>query len=159
VIARESGEQIHHRHMQASPVSRGEYTPGLDYILEASGIASVETEEDATLAIDVSVWKSNGAVVIMDIVGGTVTIGEQEYDIKMGYALYSVHYNIFRSAALAVADNGDVVALRLHGSSMVNAELAVAPNGEPVELSFDGGARHRNSLDGWTLVLDGTLRP
>lgn len=158
-VAKESGEQIHQRHMQASPASRGEYTPGLDYTLEAAGVASGETEQDATLTMEVSVWKSNKAVVIMDVVGGTVTVGDEEYDIRVGYALYSIQHNVFRSGALVVADNGDVFALKLDGTSMAAMRLATTPDGEPVELAFDGNAQPRNSLDGWTLVLDGTLQP
>ncbi|MGI0048470.1 MAG: hypothetical protein ACREAW_02920, partial [Nitrososphaera sp.] len=153
LAARESGEQIHQRHMQANPASRGEYSPGLDYTLEASGTAG---EQDATLAMDISVWKSNGAVVIMDIVGGTATIVGEEYDIKVGYALYSIRHNVFRSAALAVADNGDVFALRLHGVAGAESELATAASGAPVELAFDGSAQ---SFGGWTLELNGTLQP
>jgi hypothetical protein len=153
VAARESGEQIHQRHMQANPASRGEYSPGLNYTLETSGTAG---EQDATLAIDISVWKSNGAVIIMDIVGGTATVGGEEYDIKVGYALYSIHHNVFRSAALAVADNDDVFALRLHGVADAEAELAATAGGAPVELAFDGIAQ---SFGGWTLKLDGTLQP
>jgi hypothetical protein len=160
IVAKESGEKIHQRHMQASPASRGEYSPGLDYTLEASGTASGETEEDATLAMAISVWKSNGAVVILDVVGGTVTVGGEEYDIKMGYALYSIRHNVFRSAALAMADNGDMFALKLHGTSEgADVELATIAGGEPVELAFDGNAQFRNSPDGWVLELDGTLQP
>lgn len=159
IVARESGEQIHQRHMQASPASRGGYTPGLDYTLEASGVASGETEQDATLAMDISVWKSNGAIVIMDVVGGTVTVGEQEYDIVMGYALYSIRHNVFRSAALAVGNDGDVLALRLHGVADAESELATGAGGAPVELAFDGDAQYRNMLDEWTLELDGTIQP
>jgi hypothetical protein len=110
--------------------------------------------------MDISVWKSNSAVIIMDVVGGTATVGEQEYEIKIGYALFSIRHNVFRSAALAVADNGDVLALRLHGTSdTVDMELATAAGGDPVELAFSGSAQHRNSLGGWTLELDGTLQP
>jgi hypothetical protein len=159
IVAKGSGEQIHQRHMQASPASRGEYTPGLDYTLEASGTASGETEQDATLAMDISVWKSNSAIVIMDVVGGTITVGQQEYEIVVGYGIYSVRHNVFRSAALAVADNGEVLALRLYGvAGTGSVELATAAGEGPVELAFDGNA-HRNSVDEWVLVLDGTLQP
>jgi hypothetical protein len=159
LAARESGEQMHQRHVQASPASRGGYSPGLDYTLEAAGVASGEAEQDATLAMDVSVWKSNGAVVILDVVGGTVTVGDQEYDIVVGYALYSIRHDVFRSAALAVGDDGSVLALRLHGVADAEAELATGAGGAAVELAFDGNARHGNSLGGWTLELDGTLQP
>jgi hypothetical protein len=109
--------------------------------------------------MDISVWKSNNVVVIMDVVGGTVTVGQQEYEIAVGYGIYSVRHNVLGSAALAVADNGEVLALRLYGvAGTGSVELATAAGGGPVELAFDGNAQ-RNSLDEWVLVLDGTLQP
>ncbi|HXV46333.1 MAG TPA: hypothetical protein VD736_06640 [Nitrososphaera sp.] len=155
IAARESGEQIHQRHMQASPASRGEYTPGLDYALEASGATSGETNEEATLVMDISVWKSNGAVVIMDVIGGTVNVGNQDYDIHVGYALYSIQHNVFRSAALAVGEDGDVLALRLYGTSLSDVKLATPAGGTPVGLAFEGD---RNLLGGWTLEMDGAIQ-
>jgi hypothetical protein len=159
LAAGESGEHIHRKHMQASPASVGEYSPGFNYTLEADGVASGETQGDAALTLDVSVWKSNGAVVILDVVGGTVKVGEKEYEVKLGYALYSVRHNVFRSSALAVAGDGDVLALRLYGTSgTAGAKLAAASGGEPVELAFKDDTPHRNKLGGWTLALDGTLQ-
>jgi hypothetical protein len=156
VVARESGGEIHQRHMQANPASRGEYIPGLGYMLQAGGAASGETDENVQLEIGVSVWKSNGAVVIMDVIGGTILIGNEEYDIHVGYALYSIQHNVFRSAALAASEDGDVLALRLYGTSTSDVKLATAPGGTPVELAFDG-AQNMNVLDEWTLELAGTL--
>jgi len=93
----------------------------------------------------------------MDVVGGTISVGEQEYEIALGYALYSVRHNVFRSAALVVAENGEVLPLRLHGTSMAHVQLAATAGGGPLELGFRDNTLYRNSLDGWTLVLDGTL--
>jgi len=155
---RESGEQIHQRHISANPASPGEYTPGLDFTLKAEGSASGDTEQDAEITIDVSVWKSNGAIVIMDVTGGTVTIGDKEYEIKVGYALYSLHHNVFRSAAIAVGEDGSALPLRLYGTADADAELAARAGGDPVKLAFDD-AQQKNFLDEWAFKLDGNIQP
>lgn len=85
VVATESGQEIHQRHMQANHTSADNYSPGLNYLLEPEGVAN--ESNDMTLAMDSSVWKSNGAVVLMDVVGGTISVGEEEYKIALGYAL------------------------------------------------------------------------
>jgi hypothetical protein len=81
-------------------------------------------------------------------------VGNQEYDIHVGYALYSIQHNVFRTAALAVGEDGDVLALRLYGTSSSDVELAKAAGGAPVELAFEGD---RNVLGGWTLEMDGAI--
>lgn len=159
IIARESGDEIHQRHIQANPSSTGNYSPGLEYRFEAAGTGISNGTREVTMAMDISVWKSNGAVVIMDVIGGTITVGEEEYDIALGYALYSVRHSGFRSAALAVAENGDVLVLKLYGSSMADVQLAATAGGAPLGLTFGDEAQHkRSSLDSWTLVLEGTLK-
>jgi hypothetical protein len=160
ILAHNSGEQVHQRHMQASPASSGKYSPGLNYTLQATGVATKGMRDEtrnATVTVEISVWKSTPAIVIMDVVGGTVKIGDEEYDIKIGYALYSTQYDIFRSSSLAVSGNGDVFAFSLRG--MTEAELPAASGGAPVELTFDNNNEgYRNSLNGWDLALDGTLQ-
>ncbi len=162
IVAKESGEQIHQRHMEAAPASPGKYSPGLNYTLKATGTATgVQGESrDVSLTMDVSVWKSNGAVLILDVVGGTVRIGDETHDIELGYALYSIQHNIFRSSALVTADNGDVFVLKLRGSAEMateGIELPTTSEGDPVELKFDEDNMGKNSLDGWKLTLNGTL--
>src|SRR6185503_12500490 len=107
--------------------------------------------------VEISVWKSNPAIVILDVVGGIVRIGNEEYDIKLGYALYSTQHNVFRSSSLAVSGNEDVFAFSLRG--MTGVELPSASGGAPVELTFDdSNIGYGNSLDGWNLALDGKLQ-
>lgn len=160
IVARENGRDIHERHMRAEPRSVGDYAPGLDYTLEAAGVATGGMQDsDVALTMDASVWKSNGAVVIMDVVGGTVTLGEQEYEIKLGYALYalySLNHDVFRSSALVESDDGDVFTLRLRGVAATGAELPTS-GGATIELVFEGNAHQMNSLDEGNLLLEGTL--
>lgn len=154
IVAREHGRDIHQRHMQANPASIGDYPPGTGYALEASGES--QDAEQVSLAVDASVWKSNGAIVIMDIVGGTVTLGDEEYDVRVGYALYSLNHDVFRVAALAVSEDGDVSVLKLRGT--VASGTGLEPSaGASIELAFEGDGRHMNSLDEMELVLEGTL--
>lgn len=158
IVAQTSGEQVHQRHMQANPASPGKYSPGLNYTLQATGVATKGGEtRNATVTVEISVWKSNPAIVILDVVGGTVRIGNEEYDIKLGYALYSIQHNVFRSSSLAMSGNEDVFAFSLRG--MTGVELPSASGGAPVELTFDdSNIGYGNSLDGWNLALDGKLQ-
>lgn len=153
IVAREHGRDIHQRHMNANPASVGDYSPGTEYALEASGES--QDAGQVSLAIDASVWKSNGAIVIMDLVGGTVTAGDKEYEVMVGYALYSLNHDVFRSAALVVSEDGDVSVLKLRGTA---SGTGLEPSGgSSVELAFEGDGRHMNSLDGLELTLEGTL--
>lgn len=160
IVAGESGRQIHERHMQANPRSSGPYEPGRDYTLEVVGVATDGMQgsaKDIALIIDMSVWKSNGAVVIIDIVDGTVTLGEEEYEIKLGYALYSQNHSVFRSAALVESVDGDVFTLKLRGTMAAGSELP-ASEGAVSGLEFEGNAHQMNSLDGLNLMLQGTIK-
>jgi hypothetical protein len=156
IVAKESGEQIHQRHMEAAPASPGKYSSGLNYTLEATGTATSMQGESrsVSLTMDISVWKSNGAVLILDVVGGTVKIGDETHDIELGYALYSIQHNVLRSSSLVTADSGDVFVLKLRGSAGIGVELPTTSEGEPIALMFD---EDKNSLDGWKLTLNGTL--
>lgn len=153
IVAREHGRDIHQRHMQANPASVGGYSPGLEYTLEASGES--QSTEQVSLTIDTAVWKSNGAIVIMDVVGGTVMIGDEEHEVRVGYALYSLNHDVFRAAALVVSEDGDVSVLKLRGTATSGTGLE--PSDGTVELAFEGDGRHRNSLDGQELTLEGSL--
>jgi hypothetical protein len=153
IVAREHGRDIHQRHMNANPASVGDYSPGQEYTLEASGES--QDAEQVSVTIDASVWKSNGAIVIMDIIGGTVTAADGEYEVMVGYALYSLNHDVFRAAALVVSEDGDVSVLKLRGTAAPGTGLE--PSGASVELAFKGDGRHMNSLNGRELTLEGSL--
>ncbi|NOJ27402.1 MAG: hypothetical protein DA330_05265 [Nitrososphaera sp.] len=144
MVARENGMQIHQRHMNDSPSSIGQYAPGLDYTVSAEGM-----DDEVTLSMDVAVWKSNGQILFLDVVGGTVSIGDQQYEIKLGYTIYSMQNNALRTNALVVAENGDVYVLKLRG---------VTESDLPLQGSVGVDFGKTSSLNGRTIELSGTIQ-
>ncbi len=144
MVAKESGAQIHQRHMNDSPSSIGNYAPGLDYTVSAEGM-----DDEVTLSMDVSVWKSNGQILFLDVVGGMVSIGDQQYEIELGYTMYSVQNNALRTNALVSAENGDVYVLKLRG---------VTESDLPMQGSVGVDFGKASFLNGQTIELSGTIQ-
>lgn len=144
MVARENGMQIHQRHMNDLPSSIGQYAPGLDYTVSAEGM-----DDEVALSMDVSVWKSNGQILFLDVVGGTVSTGDQQYEIELGYTIYSMQNNALRTNALVSAENGDVYVLKLRG---------VTESDLPMQGSVGVDFGKASSLNGQTIELSGTIQ-
>lgn len=146
MVARENGMQIHQRHMNDLPSSIGQYAPGLDYTVRSEGLAA---DDEVALSMDVSVWKSNGQILFLDVVGGTVSTGDQQYEIELGYTIYSMQNNALRTNALVSAENGDVYVLKLRG---------VTESDLPMQGSVGVDFGKASSLNGQTIELSGTIQ-
>jgi hypothetical protein len=187
IVSTTDAREEHKRRIRASPASPGDYQPGLSYTLEANGTALPilhEEESDSTVinstdtagnsteatpevanvgtdvAIDMAVWKSNKALILFNILGGTVEVDGQTYTVEIGYALYSIDHDVMRLHAFVSDDSGDILKLKLRGSA-VDGEEAEFPTtaGESIDLLFEGGSGHgRSALSGDSkLMLGGTL--
>ncbi|MGI0013826.1 MAG: hypothetical protein ACREBU_10355, partial [Nitrososphaera sp.] len=114
---------------------------------------------EAELDIDMAVWKSNKALILLNVLGGTVEVDGEIYNVEIGYALYSLHHDVMRIGAFVSDDSGNVYKLKLRGyAGGEDAEFPMSPGGS-IDLEFEGkGGPGRNSLNsGWILELDGTL--
>lgn len=151
IVTTINGTTIHERHRSQNAASPGEYDPGWDYNLLAAGTAN---ETDATVDIDLGVWKSNRAVILLDVIGGTVEIENQTYTVVLGYALHSISHDTFRVGALAVDDDGNVYKLKMRGSA-VNDEAEFPTESGSIELTFDGSSSNR--FGDWELTMDCTI--
>ena len=106
--------------------------------------------------IDMAVWKSNRALILLDLLGGTVEIGNQTYTVVIGYGLYSVQHDATKIALLAVDQDGNVVKVRLHGTGPEDSEFPMQSGS--IDLTFDGGASSwKESLGEWKLHLEGEV--
>ena len=155
-----TGAEIHQRHLNAQPASTGDYQLGWNYSLTATGIAEGDDDMLATAVVetDLVVWKSNKAVILLDVIGGQVEIGNQTYTIVIGYALYSIQADILRINALVIDDaTGDVLKLKMRGSPVAeDAEFPMETGS--LELEFEGNSGpSKNELDRWELMLEGTV--
>ncbi|HEY7733670.1 MAG TPA: hypothetical protein VIB07_02640 [Nitrososphaera sp.] len=161
IISRLDGKEIHKRRMNANPASPGDYDPGWNYTLIANGTAehsAIDEDSAANVTIDMAVWKSNRALILMSVLDGTVAVGAEEYEVELGYALYSVNHNAMRLFAFVSDDSGGIYKLKLRGHAAEDSEF---PNsaGESIEMRFDGNSGPgRNSLNhDWELMLEGTI--
>jgi autotransporter translocation and assembly factor TamB len=162
IVTTTNGTRIHEKHRSEKAASPGEYQLGWNYTLMANGTAvqrgQTETSGNATATVNVNmtVWKSTGAIILLDVIDGTVEIGNQTYTVVLGYALYTIHYDTFRIGALAVDDDGNVYKLRLTGTATdSDAEFPMESNS--IELNFGGSRGPPDRFEDWDLTLKGTV--
>jgi hypothetical protein len=161
IVSTNTASEIHERHIQAQPASPGPYEPGLEYMLTTAGTAeNDDMVEDAELNLEAAVWKSNNALVFLDILGGDVTIGDKTYEIVLGYGLFSMNSDTLRARAFAVDDAGDVFVLKLRGVAEMHEEMPEDENElDSLHLMFEGNSGpSKNELNGWELFLDGAIQ-
>ncbi len=161
IISRLDGKEIHKRRINANPASPGDYDPGWNYTLVANGTAehrAIDEDSTANVTIDLGVWKSNRALILMSVLDGTVEVGGEEYEVELGYALYSVNHNVMRLFAFVSDDSGGIYKLKLRGHAAEDSEFPDSA-GESIEMTFGGnGGPGRNSLNhDWELMLKGTI--
>jgi len=157
IVENHDARETHERHTSAHPASPGEYEPGTEYVLSATGSADNNTTtEIAEVSATLGVWKSVESLVLFDVLDGTVDVGDKSYTIQLGYAIYSNHGDVLRLRALATDDaTGDIVRLSLRGEADGSAELP--KESEPaITLAFEGNSgMFKNEVDGWELTMDG----
>lgn len=164
IVSTTSGAEIHERHRNSNPHSPGEYDPGWNYTLEADGTAlqaadgeSLMQEEDVTIDIDMSVWKSNRAIILLDVLGGTVEIENIDYTVRIGYALYSIQHDAMKVVALATDDDGNVFKLKLRGGAVDEADQFPMESGS-IDLIFGGDIdQSNNRFEEWGLLTEGSV--
>ena len=162
IVSTMTGAEIHERHRNSNPHSPGEYDPGWNYTLNADGTAMQAAdseslmEEDVTIDIDMSVWKSNRAIILLDVVGGTVEIENNQYTVRIGYALYSIQHDVMKVVALATDDEGNVSKLRLRGSAVDGDQFPMESGS--IDLIFGGDIdQSNNRFEEWGLLAEGTV--
>jgi hypothetical protein len=163
IVSTISGQEIHEKHRKADPASPGDYGPGWNYTLSADGSAMSSDENrmvgpiaNATVSIDMAVWKSTSAIILLDVLDGTIELDDREYSVKVGYVIYSTQHGAMKVAALAVDDDGNIVKLRLLGSADEEGVQFPAESGS-IDLIFVGSVQQSGDMPSWDLVLDGDV--
>jgi len=158
IVTSTSGAEIHERHRNANGASPGEYRPGWNYTLNADGEAMHAARDnlvhEVNATINMSVWRSNSAIILLDVVGGTVEVDDQDYNVRIGYAIYSVRHNAMMLAALATDDDGNVFSLKLRGSAVDESDRFPMESGS-IDIVFGGDVNNR--FEDWNLLLKGTV--
>jgi hypothetical protein len=103
--------ETHRLHIGLNVPSVKPYVSNLNYTLTAEGTAvsmiDSSVTENASVTVQLSVWKSNNRIVAMDVLGGTVTIDDREETISAGSGYYLPHIKMLRVAGLVSYDTED----------------------------------------------------
>ena len=181
IVSRINAADEHKRRLNANPASTGDYEPRWNYTLTAEGTATARADDDAIessvnstgtnsttlqvvgdgeveVEIDMGVWKSNRALVLLSVLDGTVVVDDETYTVELGYALYSVNHNAMRIGAFVSDEDGNIYKLKLRGTATgEDAEFPMA-SGESIDMTFEGNSGPaRNSFSSWNLELEGTV--
>jgi hypothetical protein len=177
IVTKIRADDEHRKRLVANPASTGDYRPGWNYTLTANGMAlpngnnedqafdalvpsDISALEDAmvTIEMDMGVWKSNRALILLSILDGNVEVEDRTFTVELGYALYSVHHDVMRIGAFVSDDAGNIYKLKLRGSASGDDPAFPIESGDTVDLVFEGNSGPaRNAFSGWHLELRGTI--
>jgi hypothetical protein len=160
IVTTTTSREIREKHRSENAASPGEYQPDWNYVLMANGSAvhrsQTETPSNAEVDVNMTVWKSTGAIILLDVTDGTVEVGNQTYTVVIGYAIYTINHDTLRVGALAVDGDGNVYKLKLRGSAEDDAEFPMESGS--IDLTFEGSSGPSNNRFGdWYLTLKGTV--
>lgn len=182
LVANTNAEEEHKRRLNAHPASTGDYDPGWNYTLIANGTGSPRVDDEDELSslnataptnstlettavsnvdvnIDLGVWKSNKALILLSVLNGTIEVDGQTYNVELGYALYSVTHNVMRIGAFVSDEDGNIYKLMLRGNATGEDAAFPMTSGESVDMVFEGNSGPaRNAFSHWYLDLEGTVK-
>jgi hypothetical protein len=162
VVTTTSSREIHEKHRGENAASPGEYESDWNYSLMANGTATHRNQTEtastptAEVNINMTVWKSTGAIILLDVIDGTVEVGNQTYTVVLGYALYTINYDTLRVGALVVDEDGNVYKLKLTGSAE-DSEAEFPMESGSIDLNFEGSRGPPDRFGDWELTLEGTV--
>lgn len=146
-----SGAGVHMQHLALDAPTTEQYPADLRYTLRANGTATSFDDgaaEDVSVAMQLAVWKSNSRIVSMDILNGTIKVGDGEEDetIRAGSAYYLQSLQMLRVYGLVQYEGQDgatyVKMLKIISiPSSVTNELP--SNEENATYTFESGANSR----------------
>lgn len=107
--ASETAKERHDEHLATHSPTVGPYSANMNYTLTAEGTATSvsdnSTSTKASLSLELSVWKSTKGLVSMDIMNGTINIGNETIPVHNGHAYYLIHNHQFRVLGFIVDTN------------------------------------------------------
>jgi predicted secreted protein len=141
---------MHAMHMGLGGQTTEQYPQNMKYTLTANGTATSfngNSTEDANLIIQFASWKSNNRVVSMDVLNGTIKIGDREETVRAGHAYYLVSMQMLRIYGLVPYEEQDspsyVKMLRVNSiPSSAQGELPTKDSPDAV-YTFESSANSR----------------
>jgi hypothetical protein len=101
-----------HKPLRAAALAVMQYTPGMNYTLNANGTAMMignkTLTDDAQISIDLDVKKVKKGLIALEVTNGTITVGNFTGEIDAGRATYTVKsHKMVLTGFLLVPSNND----------------------------------------------------
>jgi hypothetical protein len=93
--------------------------------------------EDAEVTLELATWKSTGRVLHLDIIGGSITIGEETMTVNAGQAYYITNHRVMYAFAVVMPEGGDedsMQLMRLRAMLPSDSKLPAAESDQPLEI-------------------------
>jgi predicted secreted protein len=133
-----SGQTLHRQHINLKAQTIEPYNSDLTYNLKANGTATSfdkNSTENVSVTMQLAIWKSNEQVISMDIINGTIKIGNNEDEsIRAGNAYYLPIVHMLRIYGL-VPYEGQNGATYVKMLKVVSTISPSAKSGLPVQTS------------------------
>jgi multiple sugar transport system substrate-binding protein len=157
--SQKSAEARHHERLGLGNFGSGPYSSDFGYRLEADGIAT-RISDNSTLEIHVTLhaspWKSAGSMVSMDIMNGTIEVGDETYTLQSGDAHYLTHVRQLRILAFAAeGGNGESFQVLVLKAKAHAGTLPFPDSTEPLQIEVLGP--QSRLLPGFTIEMSGVV--
>jgi hypothetical protein len=156
MYAEERGEHIHEEHLAENAPISGVYEADMRYTLTLTGEATsmphdsmsesmsmsddgsmAEEQHAAEITLDLATWKSTGRVLHLDIIGGSINIGEETITVNAGQLYYITNARVLFAFAVVMpeGDEDSMELLRLKAKLPPdNNKLPAAESDQPLEI-------------------------
>ena len=156
---KKNAEARHLKHLAKNATTIDAYNANMNFTLTASGTAKSiadNSTRDITITMDLSVWKSTKGQVSMDIMRGTIKIGDNEtYDINAGSILYLIKPH--KIVVTGFINSKDIRIMKLQIAVPKDSELSTATAEKAMQLNI---LSPRSKLASkWMLEMQGEITP
>jgi hypothetical protein len=152
-----TAEEKHLRHLELGQPETEPYLANTNYSLTAEGTATLitnsTTEQDTSISIDLATWSSTSLLVRMDVMGGTVSLDDEDVEIHSGQAWYFINSKALRVSGYSEADDGAVRTFIIWATS---SDALPAEQSDPaMQIQTVEVRSHFDRL--WLLDMDGEV--
>ncbi|MGH9876457.1 MAG: extracellular solute-binding protein [Nitrososphaerales archaeon] len=156
-----SAAQRHEEHIALGATVTEPYRSNLNYSMFAQGSAlrlSNNASSAAEVFLGLSIWKSTNSLVTMDIMSGTLKLGDDEKQIHSGHAYYLAYARQVRVVAFIVGDTEAAKSLQILTlkAKVQDGILPALDSDEKLEIQVLSPQSKLASE--WIIELDGEIK-
>lgn len=161
MYAEKAGDQIHSEHLAEKAAISAGYNSDTKYTLTTTGkatsLSGAPMTEDAKMTLNLATWKSGGRVLYMDILGGTITVGNESAKVNSGQAYYIMNGRLMFAFATVMPENGNSMQLVSIKAMLPNDDNKLPTSTSDKPLSIDILGSSSRIRPNWSLQASGQI--